>query len=138
MHRLLQKPKCVLSGSAAGSVNVRLLRVIRIVDNEFKSHMATSKSNMDGNSTTTTKPMYSREDVPYRSSIAPRNLVISRIRTSCVGHGSGSGPRGARGVDIDRSRDIPASVYSSNAVQVAGVKSSTDRETNDMQVYRDR
>ena len=92
--------------------------------------------------TTTYKTTYSTDStMPYRSLIAPRNLVISRTSYGgpSMGHGGGGG--GSRSMSVERSYNynsgIPASAYS--VVTTAGVtdvKDSREREKKDMQVRR--
>lgn len=84
--------------------------------------------------TTTTHVTHSTEDVPYRSTMASRNLVISQMNYV------GSRPHSTGGIGTERSPGgIPASVYS--LVTLAGVtdiRSSADREKKDMQVLTEQ
>jgi intermediate filament protein if len=91
---------------------------------------------------TTTYKTYDIDGVPYRSTIAPRNLVISR--TSYGGpSGGGGGQRSS--VSMERSYSygsgggLPASAYSVvTTAGVSDVKTSREREKKDMQDLNER
>jgi len=97
---------------------------------------------MDGTATMTTiaRVAHNMEGVPYRATIAPRNLAISR--TSCtspaiinIGNARGAGSTGVKRSYVCSINSVVPVNVCSIGVGAEDVKSATEREKNEMRVF---